>query len=262
MTDLFQVGNQTIEGEQIPMLLKRYQLMPQFLRGMAIDTAIADISLSEEERLRAIEEIAVQNKLTSPEARADWLKSQGLTAAEMEDMATRPLRIEKFKQATWSSKVAAYFMERKMFLDQVVYSLIRTQDQGLAYELYFRIQEGEATFADLARENSQGPESRTGGLLGPVSVSQPHPRIGKLLSISQPGQLWPPQVLADWFVIVRLEKFIPAKLDDAMRRRLIEELFETWLKEKVQKIKFLPSKEEEKKITSFPSVESPATPGS
>ena len=247
MTELFQVANKTIEAEQIPMLLKRYQLMPQFLRGLAIDTAIADISLSEEESLRAIEDLAVQNKLTSPEAREAWLKSQGLTQTEMQEMATRPLRIEKFKQATWGSKVEAYFMERKIFLDQVIYSLIRTQDQGLAYELYFRIQEGEAKFADLAKQYSKGVESRTGGLLGPVSVSQPHPRIGKLLSISQPGQLWPPQVLADWFVIIRLEKFMPAQLDDAMRRRLIDELFETWLKEEVQK------------VISLPSVESPAT---
>jgi parvulin-like peptidyl-prolyl isomerase len=236
MTDLFQVGNRVIQGEEIPMLLKRYQLMPQFLRGIVLDTAIADIPLTEEERMRAIEDLAVQQKLTSGEAREAWLKSQGLTPAEMEDLATHPLRVEKFKQTTWSSKVEAYFMERKMFLDQVIYSLIRVQDQGLAYELYFRIQEGEAKFADLAREYSKGPESRTGGLLGPVAVSQPHPRIGKLLSISQPGQLWPPQVLAEWFVIIRLEKFMPAQLDDAMRRRLIDELFETWLKEEVQKV--------------------------
>ncbi|KOR36032.1 MULTISPECIES: peptidylprolyl isomerase [Planktothricoides] len=250
MTDLFQVGNRVIQGEQIPMLLKRYQLMPQFLRGIVLDTAIADIPLTEEERIRAIEDLAVQQKLTSPEARQAWLKSQGLTPAEMEDLATHPVRVEKFKQTTWSSKVESYFMERKMFLDQVIYSLIRVQDQGLAYELYFRIQEGEAKFADLAREYSKGPESRTGGLLGPVPVSQPHPRIGKLLSISQPGQLWPPQVLAEWFVIIRLEKFMPAQLDDAMRRRLIDELFETWLKEEVQK------------VISLQSVQPSATSGS
>lgn len=243
MTDLFQIGNTVIQAEQIPILLKRYQLMPHFLRGLVLDRAIADIPLTEEENLRAIEDLAVQHKLTSPEAKAAWLKNQGLTQAEIAEVATRPLRIEKFKQSTWSSKVEAYFMERKMFLDQVTYSLIRVQDQGLAYELYFRIQEGEAKFAELAREHSQGPESRTGGLLGPISVSQPHPRIGKLLSISQPGQLWPPQVLAEWFVIVRLEKFMPAQLDDAMRRRLIEELFDTWLKEEVQKIISLQSVE-------------------
>jgi hypothetical protein len=36
-------------------------------------------------------------------------------------------------------------------------------------------------------------------------------------------------------VVVRLEKFFPAKLDDATRQRLLDELFNTWLIEQVQK---------------------------
>ncbi|HEY9837580.1 MAG TPA: peptidylprolyl isomerase, partial [Vampirovibrionales bacterium] len=101
--------------------------------------------------------------------------------------------------------------------------------------------EGEQSFADAAQEYSKGPENRTGGLLGPVPVSQPHPLIGKLLSISQPGQLWPPRQLDVWFVIIRLEKFIPAQLDDNMRRQLIDEMFENWWREQVQKVGSLQS---------------------
>jgi parvulin-like peptidyl-prolyl isomerase len=236
MSDVLKVGNRSIKAQEIPALLKRYDLMPQFLRGIAIDEAIADFSCSDEERLRALEDLAVEHQLTSPEARQSWLDSQGLTEKEMEAMAVRKIAIEKFKTATWGPKVENYFMARKTFLDQVFYSLIRTKDFGVAQEVYFRIQENEQTFADAAREYSQGPEARTGGLLGPVPISQPHPLIGKLLSISQPGQLWPPRPLAEWFVIVRLEKFIPAKLDNDMRRRLIDEMFETWLREQVQNL--------------------------
>jgi hypothetical protein len=43
---------------------------------------------------------------------------------------------------------------------------------------------------------------------------------------------------------------MPAQLDDAMRRRLIDELFETWLKEEVQK------------VISLQSVQPSATSGS
>jgi hypothetical protein len=35
---------------------------------------------------------------------------------------------------------------------------------------------------------------------------------------------------------VRLERFIPAQLDDAMRRRLFNECFETWLQEQLAQI--------------------------
>jgi len=152
------------------------------------------------------------------------------------EMAERPVKVEKFKQETWSGRVENYFLSRKSGLDQVVYSLIRTKNPGLAQELYFRIVEGENSFAEVALAHSEGPESRSGGVLGPVPVSQPHPAISKLLSVSQPGQLWSPRPLAEWFVIIRLEKFLPAQLDEPMRRRMIEEMFENWLREQIAQV--------------------------
>lgn len=236
MVELFQAGNKVIQAHEIPLLLSRYQLMPQFLRGLIIDQVIADISCPAEERQAVIQQFEAQNQLTEPEAREAWLQSQGLTLEQMQELAVRPVLLEKFKLSTWGPKVESYFLTRKTSLDQVVYSLIRTKDQGLANELYFRIQEAEQSFANLAREYAQGPEAHTGGLIGPVPVNQPHPTIGKLLSISQPGQLWPPFALAEWFLIVRLEKFLPAQMDEPMRRRLINELFEKWLQEQIKQI--------------------------
>ncbi len=235
-TKIFQVGNKVIEAHEVLPLLSRYQLMPKFVRNIILDQAIADMSCTEEERQTAIEEFCQQHQLTSTQAREAWLLHQGITLEQMEDLAVRPVLLEKFKIATWGRKVDSYFMTRKTTLDQVVYSLIRTKDMGLAQEIYFRIQEGEQSFAELAREYSQGSEAQTGGLLGPVPLSQPHPAISKLLSVSKPGQLWSPRPLAEWFVIIRLEKLLPAQLDQSMRRRLLDELFETWLQEQIQQV--------------------------
>lgn len=241
MAELFQIGNKIIQDHELPALLMRYQLMPQLLRGIIIDQAIANITCSQEETLSAIEKFFASQQITTPQARDAWLQSQNITLEQVEEVAVQPLRLEKFKTAAFNPKVETYFFSRKTHLDQVVYSLIRTQDPGLAQEIYFRISEGEQTFPELAREYSQGPEARTGGLLGPVPLSQPHPAIAKLLSVSQPGQLWTPRPLAEWFVIIRLEKFIPARLDDSMRRQLIDELFENWIKEQMQQVKMRPA---------------------
>ena len=46
-----------------------------------------------------------------------------------------------------------------------------------------------------------------------------------MLTHSQPGQLWTPMQIGEWVVIVRLEKFIPAQLDETMRQQLLNELF-------------------------------------
>lgn len=236
MVEILQVGNKVVQTDEILSLLARYQLMPQFLRGLIIDQAIADVPCTDEERAAAMQSALNQLQITSPEAKTAWLDSQGMSESQLEDLAVRPLLIEKFKQANWGSKVESYFLTRKTNLDQVVYSLIRTKDLGLAQEIYFRILEGEQSFAELARQYSEGPEAHTGGLLGPVPLSQPHPALAKLLSVSQPSQLWPPRTLGEWFVIVRLEKFIPAQFDDAMRRYLLDEMFENWMREQLQKI--------------------------
>uniref|UniRef100_A0ACD5GVE4 Peptidylprolyl isomerase n=1 Tax=Desertifilum tharense IPPAS B-1220 TaxID=1781255 RepID=A0ACD5GVE4_9CYAN len=236
MVEILQVGNKVVQTNEILSLLARYQLMPQFLRGLMIDNAIAEVTCTPEERQAAFQSALAQLQLTTPEAKTAWLESQGMSEAQLEELAVRPLLLEKFKHATWGNKVESYFLSRKTNLDQVVYSLIRTKDLGLAQELYFRILEGENSFADLAREYSDGAEAHTGGLLDPVAISQPHPALAKLLSVSQPGQLCTPRSLGEWFVLVRLEKFIPAQLDDAMRRYLIDELFENWLREQIQKL--------------------------
>jgi len=236
MTNVLQFGDRVVDADEIPTLLKRYDLLPKFLEGVAIDEAIADHACSDEEKQQALFNICQQHQLATPEQQQAWMNAKGFTIADVEALATRPLRIQKFKEEKWGKKVRRHFMERKPGLDQIIYSLIRVQDEGLAHELYYRILEGETTFEECAAHYSQGPEARTGGKLGPVPLNRPHPVISKVLSVSQPGQLWPPRTIAEWFIIVRLEEFHAAQLDEPMRQALLEELYNTWLQSRVQEL--------------------------
>ncbi|MGD1850703.1 MAG: peptidylprolyl isomerase [Cyanophyceae cyanobacterium] len=233
MAELLKVGDKIIPTADLLELLSQYQLMPHFLRGIAIDKVIADIELSEEEQLKALYDFRSQNKLISDEDLANWQKENNMPHERLDEIATRPVKLEKFKIQTFSKKLENYFMEQKGRLDKVVYSLIRVTDEGLAQEIYYRVEEGEASFAEMAQEYSEGPEAKTQGILGPVLINQPHPFIAKMLSVSQPSQLWAPRAIANWFIIVRLEQAIPAQLDDTMRRQLLNEMFDIWLRQQV-----------------------------
>lgn len=233
MTTALQVGNQIITAEEIIPLLLGYQLLPQLLRELIIDRAIASVECTSEETANACQQFFQQHQLTDESVRQAWLEFYGMTEEKLEALATRPLKIAKFKQATWGSKLESHFLGCKWKFDKVVYSLIRTKDPGVAQELYFRIQAGEQSFVECAREYSQGPEAQTGGIIGPVELSMPHPDLAKMLSVSQPGQLWPPTRIGEWLAIVRLEKFIPAQLDEPMRQQLLRNLFEAWLSDLV-----------------------------
>lgn len=238
------IGNQIITSAKIPHLLAGFQMLPQLCRLLVIERAIAPFELTPSEKECVIEQFYQNNQLTTLEAREKALKHYSMSLEQLEAVAMRELKIEKLKQATWGTKLESYFLQCKSQLDKVIYSLIRISDTEVAQELYFRIKAGEQTFAECASVYSQGAEAQTQGMLGPVPISQPHPAIAQKLTISQAGQLWPPMRLDEWFVIVRLEKLIPAQLDDAMRSTLLNHLFETWLTEEMSKAQLTIHEEE------------------
>ncbi|MEH2453498.1 peptidylprolyl isomerase [Nostoc sp.] len=247
MTEAIQIGNRTITASELISLLASYQMLPQLQRELILDEAIdqssrsANVAISTPKEVsQAKQQFYAEKQFKNEEDIQAWMAHQGVTPEQLEVIITRKLKIEKFKQDTWGNKLESYFFQSKAKLDKVIYSLLRTQDVGIAQELYFRIQAKENSFADLAREYSLGPEAQTGGLVGPIELNALHPVMVQMLSSSQPGQILPPTRIADWFVILRLEKFIPAQLDEFMKVRLLNELFETWLQEQQKQIMSAP----------------------
>jgi parvulin-like peptidyl-prolyl isomerase len=236
ITQLQQTSNRSITAEEIVSLLVSYQMMPQLLRELIIDRAIAAIECTPEEQANAYQRFYQENQLTSETEQQTWLTCRGISPKQLKSIAIRGAKIEKFQQLTWGHQLESYFLSRKQKLDQVIYSLIRVQDVGVAQELYFRIQEGEESFAELARTYSQGPEARTGGLIGPVRLDTRHPTLVRMLSMNQPSQLLPPIRVGDWLVIVRLEKYLSAQLNEPMRQQLLNECFESWLQAQLHKL--------------------------
>lgn len=237
MTTLLQLKQHTLREEGILPRLASYQMMPQILRESMIDEAIASITCTEDELTSARQQFYQQNQLLEDTNRQVWLKHHSMSQEFLETVfIPRLLKIEKFKHEWWNHKLESYFLQRKRELDRVIYSLIRVQDAGMAEELYFRIHETEQSFAEVAREYSQGPEAQVNGIIGPVELGAMHPTLAHLLAISQPGQLWQPIPVEGWVLIVRLEKLLPAQLDVSMRQRLLRELFEAWVQEQMQQL--------------------------
>jgi parvulin-like peptidyl-prolyl isomerase len=236
MTGLLKVGNRVITAEELVPLLASYHLLPQLLRELVTDRAIAEIPCTPEEQAQCLQQFHQEQQIGSAAEQQAWLTKKHLTEQQLPPLVTRPLRIARYKQTTWGAKLESYFLRRKAQLDRAIYGLIRLQDLGIAQELYFRISEGEQSFALLAREYSQGPEAQTGGLVGPAELGTLHPTLANALAVSQPEQLWAPMQLGPWWVLIRLEKFMPAQLDEAMRQRLLDELFQTWLQEQLENL--------------------------
>ncbi len=233
MQVILQVGSQAITSEDIIARIKHYQLLPQLKQELILDEAIAAIDCSADEINEAYHQLVIKHQLTSDEAKQIFCDRRHLTSTDLEALLARLVRIEKFKHQMWNHRLESYFLKRKQALDQVIYSMIRVQDGGMAEELYFRLAENEQSFAEVAREYSQGPEAQVNGIIGPVELGTLHPTLANLLAVSQPNQLWHPILVAEWVLIVRLEKLIPAQLDAPMRQRLLGEMLEAWIQEQM-----------------------------
>lgn len=221
MSAILQVGNQQIAADQFVSLLSSSQLLPQLLREFFIEQAIASVEYTPEELDRYCQELAQK-----PE-------NYGLSPQKIQEVAPRKLKLQKFKIQNWGNQVENTFLHCKDQLDRVLFSLIQSEDVEIIQELYFRLQEGEESFAKLSTQYSQGPEAHSNGLVGPIELNNLHPKLAQVLRVSQPGQLSPPIRIDKWLAIVRLERYIPAQFDEKCQTRLLDELFEAWLQEQI-----------------------------
>lgn len=211
------------------------QLLRPALRIDLLQSTLASVSLSEEERNQALSAFAQQQGISDTEATEAYRARQLLSVPALRQLAEQPLRLQRYCEQAFAPKAEARFLDRKNALDRVVYSLLRLPEPGLARELYLRIADGEADFAELAQQYSQGPERQTRGIIGPVPIEQAHPELARRLRSNPPGSLLEPFRIETWWLVLRIESYAPANFDERTRDAMARELFEAWLEEELDR---------------------------
>ena len=189
----------------------------------SVECSSQEIEVAYQQMLKAIK--------NNRESETSSLLQDAASRKQTMKLVQRRLKIDKFKQANWSSEVAPYFIKCKKKLDKFVYSRIAHQDEGVATEIYFRLKEGEQTFIELAREYSQAKEANLYEIYNPVKVCHLESSLGLLLTNKKVGDILPPILCHGIYLVIRLEQIIPATLDEAMHQKLLDELFEKWLQQ-------------------------------
>jgi parvulin-like peptidyl-prolyl isomerase len=212
-------------------LLRKHQLLRALIKAELIDSEIAGIRLEPEQEDQELNKFWKQQNIQNEEEFSAWLEHNKLLREELIKKLNAPIRLNRHCVENFSHKAEVRFLERKQQLDQVVYSLLRVKDPFKARELYLRIAEQESDFGSLAAEFSEGREKDSRGVVGPVPLMQAHPMLVDLLRSSQPGELREPIQVEGWSLIVRLESYQPATLDQAMEQRMAQELFAEWVEE-------------------------------
>ncbi len=152
-----------------------------------------------------------------------WIRCE---LGETEDDPSAPIL---WARSQWEHRLDGLFLQRKDWLDQASCRILRVNNQGLALEVYHRLQAQEATFSELSEQFGIGPEKFHGGLFKQQPLTTLPTGLGKFLRKLRPSEFTKPLKIGDQFVIVQLVDFVPAELGEASALKLLELELQRWL---------------------------------
>jgi hypothetical protein len=212
----------------IQALVRRMDLWPQLFRRQQEEQIACLVPLDSEWLQQSLSEFLAGEPLEKVLSRRRW------SEADLHLHLWLPEALRRFAEQRFAPGLEEVFLASQGGHDQLVYSLLRVRDVGLARELWIRLEEGEASFAELAASYGEGPEAARKGVIGPIPIGHvAPPELAHLLRSLQPGEVHPPRQLGEWLVLLRLEQLNPARFDASMRDFLLNQQLEAFLQARV-----------------------------
>lgn len=208
------------------------ELVQSILRRNVIAAQInkAGIELTAVELQQAADRFRIVNQLETTEATKKWLEDGGLSLDDFEYIVTQELLAHKLAEHLFCQRVEQFFHQNLLdYSGAILYEVI-LEDRDLAMEIFYSLQEGDLSFADVAHQYSSGLElRRRGGYIGKVSRKQLHPEISAAVFAAKPPQLISPITTAVGVHLIQVEEIITPKLDEQLYQQILAQMFDLWL---------------------------------
>jgi hypothetical protein len=237
MSSYLKIGSRLLNSDQMISALVQYKLLEPLVGQLLLDEVFKEVPLLKQEVFHALtggDNTSIPEDFETFLVR--WCQHKDITLEYFQTVIVRDWQLQKFKQTQFASQVESEFLRMKSDLDQVEYSLIQLGDLALAQEIYFQIRDDGAKFCQLAKQYSLGGERRTEGWVGPVPLSTLPSKMASRFRQQRPGFIYPPMQIDDRFWVVRLERFIAARLTDVTRAQIVDRLYTQWLQTQVQTV--------------------------
>jgi parvulin-like peptidyl-prolyl isomerase len=197
----------------------------------------AEIEPTAAELQQAADRFRIVNKLETTEATKKWLDDGDFSLDDFEYIVTQDLLAHKLAEHLFGDRVEQFFHQNLLdYSGAILYEVI-LEDRDLAMEIFYSLQEGDLSFADVAHQYIDVLElRRRGGYIGTVSRKQLHPEISAAVFAAKPPQLITPITTAVGVHLIQVEEIITPKLDQRLYHQILTEMFDRWLTDKVAEI--------------------------
>jgi parvulin-like peptidyl-prolyl isomerase len=224
---------------QVKLSCKIPSLIEEIVTRKIIASAAAEagIKVETEELQKAADNIRLMGKLKSADDTWAWLQKHGLSLDDFEELIYNNVISGKLAQHLFANKVEPFFVEHQLDYAGVVMYEVVLDDEDLAMELFYGIQEGEMSFYDVAHQYIQDTElRRSGGYRGIVRRKELKPEISAAVFAAKPPQVLKPIVTSKGVHLIFVEEIIQPELSNKVCYEILSDLFEGWLKQQIEQV--------------------------
>lgn len=239
---------------QVKLSCQIASVIEQIAKRKIITSTATEIGLevTPEELQEAADGIRLISKLGSADETWAWLRKNGLSIDEFEEIVYNNVVSNKLVEHLFKDKVEPWFYENKSnYAGAVIYE-VTLDDEDLAMEIFFELQEGEVSFPEIAHQYIQDKElRRVGGYKGLVKRKDLKAQISAAVFAAKPPQLLKPIVTSNGIHLILVEELIQPELDDTLQYQIMSDLFEEWIKTKMEEVEVINNLESESSAKQF-----------
>ena len=233
----------SISSRDIIHYIKISCQIPVVVEAIASDRIITDtaeklgITVEESQIQQEGDLFRANKKLVRAKDTLAWLQQHHLSVDDFEELIYKKILSKKLANHLFGKKVESFFFQHRLnYLAAVTYEII-FDDKDLALEFFYALQEGETTFADIAREHISDPDMRrNGGYRGIRRRADFRPEVASAVFAAKPPQPLKPISTNKGVYLIWVEEIIQPELDDKLRSQIISELFNSWLKQELSEM--------------------------
>nr|AVH79526.1 hypothetical protein [Synechococcus sp. PCC 9341] len=232
-----------ITDQEIIKQLKLSGKMPEIIEGIVNRQIITQegnhvqINVETEELQQAADQFRLANNLQSAEETHKWLEKNQLSVEDFEEMLHFSIVSGKLANHLFADKIEPYFYQNQLNYAKVIMYEVILDDEDLAMELYYAIDEDEMSFWEVAHQYIKDQElKRKGGYLGKVKRQELKPEISATVFAANPPQVLKPIMTSQGVHLIFVEEIIQPKLDEKTHYQILADLFSEWLKKQVRTV--------------------------
>ncbi|AUT03725.1 peptidylprolyl isomerase [Nostoc sp. CENA543] len=226
---------------QIKISFKTSELIEDILSFKIIQNAAeqAGITVSDQELQQAADQMRLSQNLKNADDTWEWLNKNYLSLEDFEKLVYKNTLSGKLAVHLFADKIEPYFYEHQLDYVSVVCYEILLEDEDLAMELFYAIQEGEMSFFEVAHKYIENKDLRRKlGYKGKLYRKDLKPEISAAVFAAKPPQLLKPILTSKGAHLILVEEIIQPELNNLLRHKIATELFNDWVKQQIEQLDF------------------------